>query len=131
MSDTTTNYYGFTKPEVGASNDTWGTKLNTNLDLIDSQINNARTVADAAMPKSWYTAADILSKLKTVDGPSSGVDADLLDSQQGSFYTNATNLNAGTIQRRDDSIVYGVLCRSELQRRKEDSRDLLSDVLMA
>jgi hypothetical protein len=36
MADTLTSNYGFTKPEIGGSDDTWGNKLNGNWDKVDT-----------------------------------------------------------------------------------------------
>jgi len=42
MVDTTTTNYALVKPEIGASNNTWGTKINANLDALDSMVNTIR-----------------------------------------------------------------------------------------
>lgn len=52
MPDTTTTNYALTKPQDGASNDTWGPKLHANLDTIDTTMKAISDVADAALPKA-------------------------------------------------------------------------------
>ena len=47
--------------------------------------------------ETYSSAAELLTALKTVDTNSSGLNADTLDGQQGSYYTNASNLSSGTI----------------------------------
>jgi hypothetical protein len=49
MADTTTATYGLTKPEVGASEDTWGTKINTNLDAIDDLLDGTTALVNPAL----------------------------------------------------------------------------------
>ena len=61
-----------TETELNAKGYATTTQVNTNLD------------------SSAYTATDVLSKVKTVDGVGSGLDADLLDGKQGNEYALKT-----------------------------------------
>ena len=70
MADTTTTNYGLVKPEVGASNDTWGNKTNGNWDALDAALKAASDIANAAMPKAGgtFTGAVNFTGALTKDG---------------------------------------------------------------
>lgn len=48
MADSTTTNYAFVLPEVGASEDTWGTKLNQNWTDLDTDLKLVSDKANAA-----------------------------------------------------------------------------------
>lgn len=51
------------------------------------------TQVNTKLDSSAYTATDVLSKVKTVDGIGSGLDADLLDGKQGNEYALKTDIS--------------------------------------
>lgn len=54
---------------------------------IISNVDGLQDALDSKLPAASYTAADVLTKIKTVDGTGSGLDADLLDGQSSAYYT--------------------------------------------
>ena len=74
---------------------TTGATFNTSNGIITFTRNDGGTYTvdldGKYLDSSSYTASDVLSKLLTVDGASSGLDADLLDGQHGSYYYPASN----------------------------------------
>ena len=63
----------------------------TELNYVDGVTSNIQTQLGTKLASASYTASDVLTKVKTVDGAASGLDADLLDGQHGSYYTDYTD----------------------------------------
>lgn len=81
MADTATSNYGWVKPEVGASNDTWGAKLNANFDAVDAKVKSLdfsstakTTPVNADRVALFDSAASNAAKYVTVENLKAAVD---------------------------------------------------------
>lgn len=130
---TYTTTYNLAKPTVGDDEDVWGGYLNGNFDTLESLLKGTTALtainvtgnitvggtvdgrdiaADGTKldniesgATADQTASEILTAIKTVDGSGSGLDADTLDGQEGSYYLNTSTTFGGDVSGTYDAIV--------------------------
>ena len=91
MADGTTTNYGWVQPEVGASEDTWGTKLNANWAAVDTLLGGVTNTEFEILDGATVTTAE----LNYVSGVTSAIQTQLdakLSSVDLSAYTGDVNI---------------------------------------
>ena len=139
MADTTTTNYAFTKPEVGGSSDTWGTKLNTNWDDLDADLAtltvktaNLSDLASAVTALTNLGVTSTAAELNYSDGVTSAIQTQIngkeaLPSLKSANYTAVAGdtvlVTAGsiTITLRHPLLVIQLLSKMVLVRRQQQT----------
>lgn len=120
------NPHGVTKTQVGLGN------VDNTSDANKPVSTAQQNALNLKLDSSVYTASDVLTKIKTVDGTGSGLDADLLDGNDSSYFATASGLS-GHAGRTDNphSVTKAQVGLSSVDNTADSTKNVLSATKLA
>lgn len=108
MADSTTTNVSLTKPEVGASADSWGTKINTNFDTLD----NLFTSGPALLVTKGGTGATTASAARTNLGLGTVAIESTVPVSKGG--TGATTITSGSLIKGNGTSAFSAASAADI-----------------